>query len=324
MLQSVLVSKHIYEEAVTFLRKSVRVDFHDSDEGLSAPELQQRLNGKAGLVCQLTDRVDAALLDAAPGIKVVSNVAVGFDNIDLEAATERGVMCTNTPGVLTDTTADLAFTLLLAAGRRLGEAERYVRAGRYKQWRIDLLTGWDIWGSTLGVFGMGRIGQAVAHRARGFNMRVLYYDPFRPSEEVERDLGVEYMPKDELLATADFITLHCALTPDTHHLISTDELRLMKRSAVLVNTSRGAVVDEAALAAALASGTIAAAGLDVFENEPDVHPQLLELENAVLVPHIASASIRTRTRMCMLAARNMLAGLAGQRPPNILNPGVLA
>lgn len=323
MLQSVLISKHIYGEAVAFLRESVRVDYHDSDEGLPARDLRQRLSGKAGLVCQLTDRVDALLMDAAPGVKVISNVAVGFDNIDIPAATERGIMCTNTPGVLTNTTADLAFALILAAGRRLGEAERYLRAGRYKQWRVDLLTGWDIWGATLGVFGMGRIGQAVARRARGFNMRVLYYDPFRQSEKVERELGVEYVQKDELLVRSDFVTLHCALTPETRHLISTSELQLMKPNAVLVNSSRGPVVDEAALANALATGTIAAAGLDVYENEPHVHPQLLELENVVIVPHIASASIRTRTRMCMLAAENMLAGLAGRRPPNILNPEVL-
>ena len=323
MGQSVLVSKHIYREAIDYLAGSVRLDYHDSDESMSALDLRDRLAGKDGLVCQLTDRIDADLMDAAPGVRVVSNIAVGFDNIDVRAATERGIICTNTPGVLTDTTADLAFALILAAGRRLGEAERYVRAGRYKQWRVDLLTGWDIWGSTLGVFGMGRIGQAVARRGRGFRMRVLYYDPFRHSPEVEHELGVEYAPKNELLARADFVTMHCALTPETHHLIGAAELEAMKSTAVLVNTSRGPVVDEAALADALAAGTIAAAGLDVFENEPAVHPKLLELENVLVVPHIASASVRTRTRMCTQAAENMLAGLDGRRPPNIVNPEVL-
>ena len=318
-----LISKHIYGQAVDLLSGAVRLDYHDSDESLAAEDLADRAAGKDGLVCQLTDRIDSALMDAAPSVKVISNIAVGFDNIDVRAATERGIICTNTPGVLTDTTADLAFALILAAGRRLGEAERYVRAGRYKQWQVDLLTGWDIWGATLGVFGMGRIGQAVARRGRGFRMRVLYYDPLRHSATVEHELGVEYASKDEVLARSDFVTLHCALTPETHHLIGAAELQAMKSTAVLVNTSRGPVIDEAALADALAAGTIAAAGLDVFENEPAVHPKLLELENVLAVPHIASASVRTRTRMCIVAAENMLAGLTGRRPPNIVNPEVL-
>lgn len=324
MQQAVLISKHIFAEAAEHLKARARVDYHDSDEGLPADELVARLAGKRGLVCQLTDRIDAAVMDAAPEVRVVSNVAVGFDNIDVAAATKRGVMVTNTPGVLTNTTADLAFALLLGAGRRLGEAERYLRAGRFKQWRIDLLTGWDIWGATLGVFGMGRIGQAVARRGKGFNMRVLYYDPFRLSSESERELGVEFAPVEQVLARSDFVTLHCALTPRTHHLISGPQLRAMKSTAVLVNTSRGPVVDEAALADALETGEIAAAGLDVFENEPAVHPKLLQQENALIVPHIASASVATRTRMCLMAAENMVAGLAGERPPNIVNPEVLA
>ena len=323
MQPAVLISKHIYREAVDYLAGRVQLDYHDSDDGLPPADLLARLAHKDGLICQLTDRIDSGLLDAVPNVKVVSNVAVGFDNIDIPAATERGVIVTNTPGVLTDTTADLAFALILGAGRRLGESERYLRAGLFRQWRIDLLTGWDIWGSTLGVLGMGRIGQAVARRGRGFNMRVLYYDPFRQSDDRERELGIEYVSMDELLAQADFVSLHCALTPDTHHLIGPDELSAMKPTAVLVNTSRGPVVDEAALADALQAGVIAAAGLDVFEHEPEVHPKLLGLENALIVPHIASASVATRTRMCVMAAENMVAGLAGQRPPNIVNPEVL-
>ena len=323
MQHSVLISKHIYQEAVDYLQGRFRLDYHDSDDGLPSADLRARLGDKDGLICQLTDRIDAALMDAVPNVRVVSNVAVGYDNIDIPAATQRGVVVTNTPGVLTNTTADLAFALILGAGRRLGEAERYLRGGRFRQWRIDLLTGWDIWGATLGVFGMGRIGQAVARRGRGFNMRVLYYDPFRQSEQVERELGVEYASKDQVLAHADFVTLHCALTPETRHLIGPAELRSMKRTAVLVNTSRGPVVNEAALADALEAGTIAAAGLDVFEKEPEVHPKLLALENALIVPHIASASVATRTRMCVMAAENMAASLAGDRPPNIVNPEVL-
>ncbi len=323
MSSTVLISKHIYQEAVDYLASRVEVDYHDSDEGLAPADLQMRLAGKDGLVCQLTDRIDASLMDAAPSVKVVSNVAVGFDNIDVPAATERGIVVTNTPGVLTDTTADLAFALILGAGRRMGEAERYLRAGRYRQWRIDLLTGWDIWGATLGIFGLGRIGQAVARRGKGFAMRVLYYDPFRQSPEIEQELGVEFASKEAVLAQADFLSLHCALTPETRHLIGAAELEAMKPTAVLVNTSRGPVVDEAALAAALEAGTIAAAGLDVFESEPEVHPRLAQQENALILPHIASASVRTRTRMCVMAAENMVAGFAGERPPNMVNPEVL-
>ena len=323
VLGSVLVSKHIYREAIDYLAGRVAVEYNDSDESLSSEQLRARLGGKHGVICQLTDRIDAPLLDAVPNVRVVSNIAVGFDNIDVPAATERGVIVTNTPGVLTETTADLAFALILGASRRIGESERYLRAGRYRQWRIDLLTGGDVWGATLGIFGMGRIGQAVARRGRGFNMRVLYHDPFRLSDDAERELGIEFARKEELLAQADFVTLHCALTPKTRHLIGAAELRAMKPTSVLVNTSRGPVVDEAALAVALQAGTIAAAGLDVFEREPEVHPQLLACENALLVPHIASASVATRTRMCVMAAENLLAGLAGERPPNIVNPEVL-
>jgi len=323
VLRLVLVSKHIYQEAIDHLADRVAVDYNDSDESLSGEQLRIRLGDKHGVICQLTDRIDAPLLDAAPNIQVVSNIAVGFDNIDVSAATERGVIVTNTPGVLTNTTADLAFALILGAGRRIGESERYLRAGRYRQWRIDLLTGWDVWGATLGIFGMGRIGQAVARRGRGFDMRVLYHDPFRLSEDAERELGIEFAHKEEVLAQADFVSLHCALTPETRHLIGAAELRAMKPTSVLVNTSRGPVVDEAALADALQAGTIAAAGLDVFEREPEVHPKLLQCENALVVPHIASASAVTRTRMCVMAAENMLAGLAGERPPNIVNPEVL-
>lgn len=321
--RSVLVSKHVYREAIDHLAGRVAVDYNDSDESLSGGQLRARLGGKQGVICQLTDRIDAALLDAVPNVRVVSNIAVGFDNINVPAATERGVIVTNTPGVLTETTADLAFALILGAGRRIGEAERYLRAGRYTGWRIDLLTGWDVWAATLGIFGMGRIGQAVARRGRGFNMRVLYHDPFRLGDDAERELGIEFAHKEEVLAQADFVTLHCALTPETRHLIGAAELRAMKPTSVLVNTSRGPVVDEAALADALQAGTIAAAGLDVFEREPKIHPKLLACENALLVPHIASASVATRRRMCVMAAENVLAGLAGERPPNIVNPEVL-
>ncbi len=324
MPSDVLVSKHIYQEAADYLLSRVRLDYHDSNDGLTATELKARLVGKDGLICQLTDKITPDLMAAIPGLKVISNVAVGFDNIDIPAATKLNIVVTNTPDVLTQTTADLAFALLLGAGRRIGESERYLRAGRYKEWRIDLLTGWDIWGATLGLFGLGRIGQAVARRARGFNMRVIYWDPDRKSEEIEHDLGVEFVAREELITESDFLSLHCALTAETHHLIGASELKNMKVTAVLVNTSRGPVVDEAALAEALESKTIAAAGLDVFEQEPKVHPKLMQLENVLILPHIASASIATRTRMCTMAAENMVIGLAGGTPPNIVNVEVLA
>ncbi len=323
MKPSVLVSKHIYQEAIDLLQLNADLDYYDSDESLAAPDLAAHLVGKQGIICQLTDDITAELMDRSTDLKVISNVAVGFDNIDVPAATERGLIVSNTPGVLTNTTADLAFALILGAARRLGEAERYLRAGKYKQWRINLLTGVDIWGATLGIIGLGRIGQAVARRGRGFDMRLIYYDPIRQSPEIEAELGVEYVSKEELLAQAGIVTIHCALTPETYHLMSVAEFEAMKPTAVLVNTSRGPVVDEAALGEALAAGKIAAAGLDVFEQEPMVHPKLLECENALVLPHIASASVTTRTRMCMMAAENMLAGLKGERPPNIVNPEVL-
>jgi glyoxylate reductase len=250
-------------------------------------------------------------------------VAVGYDNIDVPAATRHRVMATHTPGVLTDTTADFAFALMMAAARRMAEADRFLRGGRFDGWAIDMLLGQDVWGATLGLVGVGRIGGAVARRARAFDMRVLYTDAVALPADVERELGATRVELAELLAEADFVSLHVPLTPDTHHLIGAPQLQRMKRTAVLVNTSRGPVVDEAALAEALRDGAIFAAGLDVYEREPEVHPDLLGLDNAVLAPHIASGSVRTRAEMSALAVRNLLAGLRGDRPPNLLNPEVL-
>jgi glyoxylate reductase len=250
-------------------------------------------------------------------------VAVGYDNIDLPAATRHGVMATNTPGVLTDTTADFAFALMMAAARRVAEGDRFLRAGRFHGWAIDMLLGQDVWGATLGLVGVGRIGGAVARRARGFGMRLLYTDAVSLPEDVERELGAARVDLATLLREADFVSLHVPLTPETRHLIGAPELARMKPTAVLVNTSRGPVVDEAALAGALRDGAIFAAGLDVFEREPEVHPGLLELDNVVLAPHIASGSVRTRSEMSAMAVRSLVAGLRGERPPNLLNPEVL-
>jgi lactate dehydrogenase-like 2-hydroxyacid dehydrogenase len=256
-------------------------------------------------------------------LKIISNVAVGFDNIDVAAAAERGIQVTNTPDVLTDTTADFAFALLMATARRVVESDRYLRAGRWDQWQIDLLVGHDIHHATLGIFGIGRIGRAVARRGRGFDMRVLYHDAFRLDAEPEKELGVEYVDADTLLREADFISLHVPLLPETRKLIGAAQFKAMKKTAILINTSRGPVVDETALAEALIAGEIAGAGIDVFEREPAVEPRLLKLENAVLTPHIASASVATRRRMCTLAAENVIAGLEGRRPPNLVNSGLL-
>nr|MBA2535702.1 D-glycerate dehydrogenase [Rubrobacter sp.] len=255
---------------------------------------------------------------AGDGLKVIANMAVGYDNIDVEVAAERGVVVTNTPEVLNETTADTAFMLLLAAARRLGEAERLLRSGGWEAWGPKQLTGPDVWGKTLGVVGFGRIGQALARRAKGFEMDLAYHDQYR-NEEAEGELGARYLGLEELLQTSDFVSIHTPLTPETTHLIGAEELDNMKPEAVLVNTSRGPVVDEGALADALAERRIFAAGLDVYEYEPEVHPKLLELENVVLAPHIGSASIETRDKMAALAAENLAAVLRGEEPKTPVN-----
>ncbi|MEJ7873361.1 MAG: D-glycerate dehydrogenase [Rubrobacteraceae bacterium] len=279
-------------------------------------ELLEAAKGVAGVLSTLTEKIDAEFMDSAgEDLKVVANLAVGYDNIDLDAARERGVVVTNTPGVLDETTADTAFMLLLAAARRLGEGERIVRAGRWEAWGPKMLTGPDVWGKRLGILGLGEIGQAVARRAKGFDMEILYYNRSR-KEEAERELGAQYLDLDELLRTCDFFSIHTPLAEETKHLIGAPEFEKMKPEAVVVNTSRGPVVDEAALAEALAEGRIFAAGLDVYEEEPKVHPKLLELENVVLAPHIGSASIETRDKMAVTAGEDLRAVLRGERPKN--------
>jgi glyoxylate reductase len=280
--------------------------------------------GVDGLLSLLTDPIDAALMDAAPRLKVVSNFAVGYDNIDVAAASARGIVVTNTPEVLTETVADFTFCLLLAAARRLVEADAYTRAGRWKTWEPLLLAGQDVYGATLGLIGLGRIGSAVGRRAKGFGMRVLYYDLFR-REDLEAAEGIEFQDMDRVLSEADFISVHVPLAPQTRHLISTSQFARMKPTAVFVNTSRGPVVDQAALTEALRTRTIYAAGIDVFEREPiDPGDPLLQLDNVTVAPHIASASIPTRVKMATLAAENLVAVLHGRRPPNPVNPDVLA
>ena len=316
----VLVTKRVFPEAVEFLRTRFAVDYEWTDEGLAPEALAERVKGVQGIVSQLTDRFDAAVIEALDGVKVLANVAVGYDNIDVPAATKKGIFVTNTPDVLTETTADFAWALLMAAARRVVEGHAFVHSGHWQRWTIDLLAGQDVWGKTLGIFGLGRIGQAVARRGRGFGMRILYHDAQRAPEAVEQELAARFVSKDELLAAADYVSLHVPLTDGTRKLIGAAELEKMKPTAILVNTARGPVVDEAALAAALERKVIASAGLDVFEREPQVHPLLLQLQNVVLAPHIASASVETRRRMSMMAAENCAAALEGQRPANLLNP----
>jgi glyoxylate reductase len=252
----------------------------------------------------------------------VSNVAVGFDNIDVAAATAHKVMVTNTPGVLDDATADFAFTLLMATARRVAEADSFTRSGRFRGWAIDMMLGQDVFGATLGIIGIGRIGRGVAHRAKGFNMRVLYYDPQPLPREAEEQLGATRVELDRLIAESDFISVHVPLTNETLHLLSTAQFNAMKRNAIVINTSRGPVVDEAALVEALRAGKLAGAGLDVYEREPAVHPHLIPMPNVVLAPHIASATVRTRSEMSAMAARNMATAVRGGRPPNLVNTEV--
>ena len=320
----VLVSRRVPQEAIQMLTEHYDVEVNEEDRALSAEELRRRLAGRQGLVCLLHDKINEELLAATPSLKISCNVAVGFDNVDVAAATRHGVMITNTPDVLTDTTADFAFTLLMATARRVAAADRFVRDGKFKEWKMDLFLGADIHHATLGLLGIGRIGASVARRARGFDMRVLYYDEFRPKPEVERELGVEFAPMETVLREADFLSLHVPLLSTTRHLINAGTLAMMKPTAILINTARGPVVDEQALVDALKAGRLAGAGLDVFELEPKVHSELLKLDTAVLAPHIASASVNTRQRMARLAAENCIAGLSGRTPPTLVNRDVLA
>ncbi len=293
----------------------------DQDRPASRDELLAGVRGAAGILAMLTDRIDDELLDAAPDLRVVANLAVGFDNVDVPAASARRVVVTNTPGVLTDATADLAFALLLATARRLGEGERLVREGSWKVWGPNQLLGRPVAGQTLGIVGLGAIGTAVARRARGFDMTVQYVNR-RASPAAEATTGARLVELDELLATSDFVSLHAPLNDQSHHLIDAVALSRMKPTAVLVNTARGALVDEAALVEALRSGTIAAAGLDVFEDEPRLAPGLVELDNVVVLPHIGSATTAARAAMVELACANIVAVLSGGRPPTPLNPEV--
>jgi lactate dehydrogenase-like 2-hydroxyacid dehydrogenase len=301
------------------LRKRCQVvEVNPHDRVLARQELLQAVVGRDGVLCLLTDRIDTEVLDAARGCKVFANCAVGYDNIDVPAATARGIAVTNTPGVLTDATADLTWALIFAVARRVVEGDRCVRAGEFKGWAPMLLLGGDITGQTLGIVGAGRIGQAVARRSVGFGMKVLYTNP-SPRPELEREVGAKRVGLDEVLRESDFVSIHCPLTEETTHLIGRRELGLMKPSAYLINAARGPIVDERALVEALQEKRIAGAGLDVYENEPALAPGLADLPNVVLLPHLGSASTGTRTRMATMAAENLLAVLDRRIPPNLVN-----
>ncbi|WP_423183810.1 2-hydroxyacid dehydrogenase [Arthrobacter sp. NyZ413] len=319
-MSKVVVTGRVPEAALEKLRAEHDVDAWTGSESISREELLARVAGADAVVSLLTERIDAELLDAAgPQLKVVANVAVGYDNIDVPACTQRGIIAANTPGVLTEATADIAFGLILMATRRLGEGERLIRSGQAWKWGMFFLLGSSLQGKTLGIVGMGGIGQATARRAKAFGMEIVYQSRSEIDPGIAAELGTRRVELDELLAVSDVVSLHCPYGPATHHLIGAEQLAAMKDTAYLVNTARGPIIDEAALATALRENQIAGAGLDVFEKEPTVHPGLIDLENVTLVPHLGSATIETRTAMAMLAADNTLAVLNGNRPPTPIN-----
>ncbi|MCS7120410.1 MAG: glyoxylate reductase [Nitrososphaerota archaeon] len=323
--KKIYVTTRIPEAALQILRPKFDVECWTEETRPPKSLIIEKVKQVDGLICLLTERIDKEVIDAAgPSFRGISQIAVGYDNIDVEAATKKGIYVTNTPGVLTETTADFAFALLMAVARRVAEADRYVRTGKWKvQWDLMMMTGQDVWGKTIGIIGMGRIGQAMARRAKGMNMKILYYDVVR-NEQAEKEIGAEFTDLETLLKMSDFVSVHVPLMPQTYHLINEKTLKLMKKTACLINTSRGPVVDEKALYKALKEGWIWGAGLDVWEEEPtSPNNPLLQLDNVTAAPHIASASIETRTKMAIMAAENMAAILEGRVPPNLVNKEVL-
>ena len=322
-VKKVYVTRQLPQSALDRLDGQVDWSVNPDDRVLDREELLEAVSDIDGLLCLLTDTIDGELMDAAPNLKVIANYAVGYNNIDVDAANERGILVTNTPGVLTETTADLTWALLMSISRRIVEGDSFMRAGKFVGWAPMLLLGSDVYGKTLGIVGIGQIGQAVARRAMGFDMKVLYCDMFELSPVAEQLLDAEKVELDELLERSDFVTLHVPLLDETHHLIGRRELELIGPNGYLINAARGPVVDEVALVEALNDGTIAGAALDVFEDEPEMKPGLAECENAVIIPHLGSATIETRTEMADLAVSNILNFLAGEEPPSPVNPEVL-
>lgn len=320
MKPRILVTREIFTDVLDYLGTHFDVSANQADTVMTPTSLAAALADKDGALTTISDRIDVALIDRCPNLKAVCNIAVGYNNIDVAACTARRVVVTNTPGVLDNATADFTWTLILATARRLTEAEAWLREGRWKGWKLKQFLGRDVSGATLGIVGMGRIGQVVARRARGFEMTVLYHNRRRADAAVERELNATYADLDDLLSRADIVTLNVPYSAETHHLIGVAQLARMKTSAILINVARGGVVDDKALVAALKEGRIAGAGLDVYENEPGLLPDFLTLRNVVLAPHIASSTESTRRKMTVMAAENLVAALAGDRPPQWLNP----
>jgi glyoxylate reductase len=314
----VLITRPIQQSVIDQLSEHCHVQVHPVDEPMPPDLLASAMLEMDG-VMPAGVRISKEIIDGSPRLRVISNIAVGYDNIDVDACTRRHILVTNTAGVLTEATADLAFALLLAVARRVAEGDRYVRGGHWKQWQWNCLWGTEMHGKTLGLYGFGRIAQATARRGRGFSMRILYHARHRAPAGVEKEFAAEFVERETLLRQSDFLSLHVPLTPETHHAIGAPELALMKSSAFIINAARGPVIDEEALVQALQTRRLAGAGLDVFENEPQVHPVLLAMDNVTLSPHVGSATAETRLRMAMLASKNLLAALRGERPPNLVN-----
>ncbi|MBD3182588.1 D-glycerate dehydrogenase [Candidatus Poribacteria bacterium] len=316
--RKVYVSRPIPEPGLDLLRECCDVEVKPTDELVPKEELMEKVKGRDALLCLLTEKIDEEIIKAGIDLKIIANYAVGYNNIDVETATKNDIWVSNTPGVLTDTTADMAWALMFAVARRVVEGDKFIRANKFKGWSATMLLGGDVYGKTLGIIGAGRIGQAVALRTTGFNMQVLYSD-VRPNNDLESKIGAKKVDTDTLLKESDFVSIHVPLMPETRHLIRKRSLEMMKPTAYLINTSRGPVVDEASLVEALKDGVIAGAGMDVFEEEPKVHPGLMELGNVVMTPHIASGSNETRSKMAVMAAKNVIAALDGETPPNAVN-----
>ena len=320
----IFVTRRIPQEGLEILKRCCQVEVSDYDGVIPRSLLLEKVKDTDGLLVLLTDMIDKEVMIAAgKKLRVISNYAVGYNNIDVVEATKRGIMVTNTPGVLTETTADLAWALLMCIGRRIVEGDKLVRAGKFRGWEPMLLLGTDIHESTLGLIGFGRIGQAMARRAKGFNLKVIYYDREPVPPIIEKELGASYVSFDELLRKSDFISVHVPLTEETFHLIGQEEFSMMKKESYLINTARGPIIDEKALVKALKGGVIRGAALDVFENEPAIEQELMNMDNVVIVPHIGSASYRTRTKMAIMAAKNLISALKGERPEFLVNSEVL-
>ena len=316
----IFVTQRIPGRCFELIRKAGHtLEVHKGSDILSTTEIIERIGNSEVLLCTLANEITSEVFDSASDLKMVANYAVGYDNIDVTAATARGVIVTNTPGALTETTADLAFALLMACARRIVEGDSFCRAGEFKGWLPSLLLGSDVYGKTIGILGAGRIGSAVARRARGFSMRILYHNRSR-NEEIERELGAVYVSKNTILSESDYLSIHLPLSKDTYHFLDSSAFSNVRKGICLINTGRGAICDEEALVKALESGTVASAGLDVFEFEPRIHKKLLNMPNVVMLPHIGSATVRTRSRMGKVAAANILAYLHGAVPPNVVNP----